>query len=295
METSELSVFPGSVASTSNDTASSDPFDSNWSNPLVGGIGVGVYTCMLVACCLCGVWSNYKTKKLLLSVSNFFYLSLATLCILRIVWFALHIVEQGDHWYTYLLGSLALSVFFTNFTLIITFWAEQYRFTYCNPNSTVFLPHLKWIFIISNAVIYIFAIMAVFLNIYLTLPYLSEFPFFRLVFTTVMAIILLALGFKLLQQQRKSLWYDPDRMREIRKIIVTVSIFVIFFLTQLVVALIPANIYFFPSLLYYFLEYWLPEIVVSVTQLVLLSTYRNIEKEDKDFVERLWSDQSGQY
>ena len=91
-------------------------------------------------------------------VQRLFSVLVIIFCLIRLVYFCLPIAHVSVT-VTYIINQLAFTVFFTMFSLIIFFWAEQYHRKFFDTQSM--LPRLQNIFIGTNAILWIVEIVLV--------------------------------------------------------------------------------------------------------------------------------------
>lgn len=97
-------------------------------------------------------------------VQRLFSVLVIVFCLLRLVYFCFPIAHVSVT-VTYIVNQLAFMVFFTMFSLIIFFWAEQYHRKFYDTQSM--LPRLRNLFIIVNITLWAFEIILVVLSVVL--------------------------------------------------------------------------------------------------------------------------------
>jgi len=97
-------------------------------------------------------------------VQRLFSVMVILFCLLRLVYFCFPIAHVGVN-VTYIINQLAFMVFFTMFSLIIFFWAEQYHRKFYDTQSM--LPRLRNVFIVVNLLLWLLEIVLVTLAVVL--------------------------------------------------------------------------------------------------------------------------------
>jgi len=114
--------------------------------------GIGLYSILFFMTFVIFIRNLCHEKISILSVGKTFYLFLMCFIIVRVSWLAIKafIIEQNHG--EYILGRIALCLFFTSFTLVLFHWAEEFRRRYYDDKR--FLPTVFWPFIILNAFVW---------------------------------------------------------------------------------------------------------------------------------------------
>jgi hypothetical protein len=95
-------------------------------------------------------------------VQRLFSVLVILFCIIRLVYFCFPIAHVTVT-VTYVVNQIAFMVFFTMFSLIIFFWAEQYHRKFFDTQSM--LPRLRNVFIIANLALWVLEIILVTLSV----------------------------------------------------------------------------------------------------------------------------------
>lgn len=97
-------------------------------------------------------------------VQRLFSVLVIVFCLLRLVYFCFPIAHVSVT-VTYIVNQLCFMVFFTMFSLIIFFWAEQYHRKFYDTQSV--LPRLRNIFIVANVALWSLEVLLVVLSVVL--------------------------------------------------------------------------------------------------------------------------------
>ncbi|KAH3767785.1 hypothetical protein Pelo_309 [Pelomyxa schiedti] len=286
------SSFPSSPSSSST-SSGSYCCSVDWDNVEVAATGGTLYGLMLVACVVSFVMLAVRYGRVYFNAANGIHLFMALHCIFRVVWFTFHALQPAESNFTYFLDRFGFSFFFTTYTLLIIFWAENYYLIFFeSPN---FLSYLRIFILALNIIGYALSVLTIVMKVTVLEDegnYFSESPLAQAALSLV-SIFVLCVGVRLYLRQKKSVWYEPARALEIRKVVVATAIFTVCFAVRVLVLLTTfTKLIWLPSMAYYLTDYWIPELIPSGTQIFILQSSRNQEAADDEFVARLWGAKS---
>lgn len=139
-------------------------------------VGVGMYSAIGLLTLVAMIFPPQRIAPTRQSrlVQRMFCVLVLVFCVLRVAWFCFPIAHV-DPGAAYVVNQVCLTVFFTMFSLIAFFWAEQYHRKFYDTQTM--LPRLRILFLVVNALLWVFEIVIVVLAVVLhQLPQSMEEP-----------------------------------------------------------------------------------------------------------------------
>eukprot|EP00727_Mastigamoeba_balamuthi_P003495 m51a1_g13142 hypothetical protein (301) ;mRNA; r:277-1709 len=262
--------------------------------------GAALYASLALAVCVSGALMLRRKLPSRKTVVALFHVSLLAFCFVRAAWFCVVIVRTTVVDILISVASrLGLCLFFTNFTLVVYFWTEQFVSHFIRGRK--YLPVVRRVVVCINIAVYAAFVL-------LLVPWwliknqntdgsvLYNATLYSIIaMTGLLQAMVVLLGLWAWLQYRSVQWYDSSDGAEVRRVIGAAAVLAVCCTLRMVMFFDPGRVAEWREEVFYALAYWVPELVSSVVESTPLPPRRSgrREREAKEVIESLFNEAHG--
>jgi len=229
-----------------------------------------------------------------LSLTKWFYISLLLYLSVRLVWYVM-LAVTNEEVAAFILNRLALCLFYSSFTIVISFWAEKFHSRHFGLEESITIPNLKLFLLATNLLLYAFQTAIVLYFVFVSHEedgdaiYNADIVVLASV-SLVMALLFLVYGLRTAWRITDSGDKSSESSMERLRLIVVTAVFIICFLLRMVMFLYrPITNQYVNNSLFRTLSYLIPEIVPALTQLYMITTTKKQTTFNSKYIENLYN------
>jgi len=258
-------------------------------------LAIVLYTTLSGVC----LFSLYKTfhRKESVILSRLFHIFICIFVSLRVIWYILRVVT-GEGPITFSLNTISFLFYLSGLLVVLFYWLERYHQTYVS--TTEFLPKMKILFTSSIVLLYVGQILILIL-FYTVNHQKREGSSLYLSNTLIQATLSLAIGLifllTILRIYLRFTSADKDlcknQIQQVRKILFLSVIFSFCFLIRTIIFIYqPITNKYMNQELFISFGYFIPDIVPTLVQIIIIHTNMKNEVEDNKFFNNLYDEEN---